>query len=449
MPASGWLQGAFGALEVTPLVEAALTGVAMTTLPPGSDLEPVTLALNYFRPVPGQPGNLLARARVVNASRFFTFAEVEIEDPQGRQIVHGASHSRIRRIEPPPPPAPAELRPIDEPLYATPDPIFRSVPGGALPRETWEANDGHTVMRMFTADVSPFPYMTLMGIGYPEVERGRVVTTFPANEWFCAYSRSVAPGVIASLGYVASFCAEYTLVELGESLVALDQVIHFHRPIPCDGRQLRAEASASRQEKDRIVADAYVYDGEGNVAARGHGLGAVVDRAQRQKRHALEAKRVLATLLFTDIVDSTGHAERLGDARWHALLDEHRTIVRGEIARCEGSEISTAGDGFFARFDSPARALECARAARDAVRRLGIELRAGIHTSECEMRGRELTGVAVHIAARVEAAAAPGEIFVSAVVKDLAAGSGMRFEDRGEHTLKGVPGEWRLYSLAG
>lgn len=181
MPASGWLQGALGALEVTPLVEAALTGVAMTTLPAGSDLEPVTLALNYFRPVPGQPGNLLARARVVNASRFFTFAEVEIEDPQGRQIVHGASHSRIRRIEPPPPPAPVELHAIDEPLYATPDPILRPVPGGVLPRETWEANDGLTVMRMFSADASPFPYRALVGIGYSAVERGRIVNTFPAR----------------------------------------------------------------------------------------------------------------------------------------------------------------------------------------------------------------------------------------------------------------------------
>ena len=124
-----------------------------------------------------------------------------------------------------------------------------------LPRETWEANDSHAVMRMFTADASMFPYRTLMGIGYSAIERGCIESTFAANEWFCAYSRSVAPGVIASLGYAAGFSAEYTLLELGESLVALDdQVIHFYRPIPCDGRQLRAEASASRQEQDRVVA---------------------------------------------------------------------------------------------------------------------------------------------------------------------------------------------------
>ena len=447
MPASEWLQGALGALEVTPLVEAALTGVAMTTLPPGSDLEPVTLAMNYFRPVPGHPGNLLARARVVNASPFFTFAEVEIEDPQGRQIVHGASHSRFRRIEPPPPPAPVELRAIDEPLYATPDPILRATPAG-VPRETWESADGYTVLRMFAAGASSFPYMTLMGVGYSAVERGRVVNTLPASEWFGAYSRFVTPGVIASLGYAACFSAEYTLLELGESLVALDQAIHFHRPIPCDGRRLRAEASASRQERDRVVADVLVYDGDGNVVARGHGLGGVIDRAQRQKRHAREAKRILATLLFTDIVDSTGHAERLGDARWHALLDQHRALVRGEITRYEGIEIDTAGDGFFARFDSPARALECARAVRAAVHRLGIEIRIGIHTGECELRGRDLAGVAVHVAARVAATAQPGDVLVSSVVKDLAAGSGMHFEDRGEHTLKGLPDKWRLYSFA-
>ena len=116
--------------------------------------------------------------------------------------------------------------------------------------------------------------------------------------------------------------------------------------------------------------------------------------------------------------------------------------------RCEGLEIDTAGDGFFVRFESPARAIECARGVRAAVQRLGLEVRAGIHTGECELQGRGLSGIAVHIAARIQGAAAPGEILVSGTVRDVAAGSALRFEDRGEHTLKGLPDRWRLYALA-
>jgi class 3 adenylate cyclase len=175
----------------------------------------------------------------------------------------------------------------------------------------------------------------------------------------------------------------------------------------------------------------------------------IIPGAARQKRPAPEAKRILATLLFTDIVGSTEQAEQLGDARWRALLDQQRAIIRREMAQREGVEVDTAGDGFLARFDSPARALECARVVRDDARRLGIELRAGVHTGECELQGGKLSGIAVHIAARVQTAAGPGQIFVSATVKDLAIGSAMRFEDRGVHSLKGVPGEWRLYSLIG
>jgi class 3 adenylate cyclase len=158
-------------------------------------------------------------------------------------------------------------------------------------------------------------------------------------------------------------------------------------------------------------------------------------------------KRILATLLFTDIVGSTEHARRLGDGGWRAVLSQLHSAVRAEIARCEGTEVDTAGDGFFVRFDSPARALDCARAAREAVKRLGIDIRVGIHTGECELQGRTLTGMAVHVAARIQGLAGPGDILVSSTVKDIVVGSDARFEDRGQHSLKGMPGEWRLLSL--
>jgi class 3 adenylate cyclase len=157
---------------------------------------------------------------------------------------------------------------------------------------------------------------------------------------------------------------------------------------------------------------------------------------------------VLATVLFTDLVASTERAAELGDRSWRDLLERHHALVRRELERFRGLEIDTAGDGFFASFDGPARAILCARELVDQVRSLGLEVRAGIHTGECERVGDSLAGIAVNVGARVSAAAGPGEVLVSGTVKDLVAGSGIEFEDRGERELKGVPGSWRVYSVA-
>ena len=157
---------------------------------------------------------------------------------------------------------------------------------------------------------------------------------------------------------------------------------------------------------------------------------------------------MLATVLFTDIVGSTEHASRLGDQRWGELLERHNDGIRRQLAQFHGRELDTAGDGFLARFDGPGRAIACARAAVESVRPLGLELRAGVHTGECQVLDGKLGGIAVHIGARVAAEAGPGEVLVSQTVRDLVAGSGIVFDDRGVTPLKGVPGDWRLYSVA-
>ena len=162
-----------------------------------------------------------------------------------------------------------------------------------------------------------------------------------------------------------------------------------------------------------------------------------------------DTDRVLATILFTDIVGSTERAIALGDRQWRELLERYYSIARRELARFRGREIDTAGDGVFAAFDGPARAIRCASRLRDEVRSLGIEVRSGLHAGECEVLGEKISGVAVHIGARVAAAAAAGEVLVSHTVKDLVAGAGIRFESRGTHVLKGVPGEWSLFVVAG
>jgi class 3 adenylate cyclase len=165
------------------------------------------------------------------------------------------------------------------------------------------------------------------------------------------------------------------------------------------------------------------------------------------ERPVIEVDRVLTSIMFTDIVDSTERAVVLGDRQWRGLLDAHDRLVREELRRHRGREINTTGDGFVASFDGPARGIRCARTILAGARAVGIEVRAGLHTGECEVRGTDIGGLAVHVASRVAALAEPGQVLVTATVKDLVAGSGLYFADRGEHVLKGVPGAVRLFAV--
>jgi class 3 adenylate cyclase len=160
-------------------------------------------------------------------------------------------------------------------------------------------------------------------------------------------------------------------------------------------------------------------------------------------------ERMLATVLFTDVVDSTRVAAELGDRRWLERLDAHQHAVRVALGRYNGREVKTIGDGFLATFDGPARAIRCAREIHSSSEPLGVQVRAGLHAGECELIGDDIGGIAVHIAARVSALAGAGEVLVSRTVKDLVVGSGIEFSDRGDHTLKGVPDTWQLYAVSG
>ena len=166
-------------------------------------------------------------------------------------------------------------------------------------------------------------------------------------------------------------------------------------------------------------------------------------------RHSATPERVLSTVLFTDIVGSTERAATVGDRQWRALLEDHDDLVRRQLEHHRGREVKTLGDGFLATFDGPARAVQCARDLAEQIASVGLAVRAGIHTGECEVIGDDIGGMAVHLAARVAALAGPGEVLVTGTVRDLVIGSALQFEDRGRHTLKGVPGEWSLYAATG
>ena len=205
----------------------------------------------------------------------------------------------------------------------------------------------------------------------------------------------------------------------------------------------------------RVLADSipnarYVeLDGSDHLAFAGD-QDAILDEVEEfitGERREREPERVLATVLFTDIVSSTERAAAAGDREWRGILERHDELVRSELARFRGHEVKQTGDGFLAAFDGPARAVQCAASITQRVRPLGIEVRAGVHTGECELRGGDIAGLAVHIGARVGACAGSGEVLVSSTVKDLVVGSGISFSDRGARELKGVPGEWRLFAV--
>jgi len=439
-----------GQLEVIPLMTAALEGACTTALQEGQVAEPLFFAINPFRPTRPHPGNLLARARILNSARLFVFAEVQLEDPEGRHVAHGTMQAAIRRVEPTPPPPPDRLPQVEEPVYETPDPYLRSY-GADLASTAWEQRDGLEIVREFVeghlAGILSDPVIELYGLELDHVEEGRAVTTMPASEWFCGIDRNLSSYALAGLADMAGWLAVYTHHKAGTSLVGLEANVRFLRTVVPDGRRLRAESRMIEEAPNRFVGDTRIYDADGRLVVVHTGCIARLDISQRAPRRRREPRRVLATLLFTDIVDSTAHIERLGDAAWRALLEEQRAAVRREVSRHGGTELDTAGDGFFARFESPAAAIAAARAARLAAQKLGIKIRAGVHTGECEVDGVKLAGMAVHVAARIQGEAEPGELLVSSTVKDLAVGSGLRLEDRGEHALKGVPDPWRLYRV--
>lgn len=262
----------------------------------------------------------------------------------------------------------------------------------------------------------------------------------PLRRWFAARARGAAsPGAARDLILMNSE------IDVRNVLGAVHApTLVLHRAGDLDSRPEEGRYIAERIEGARFVP----LEGDDHLpAVRPDEILDEVEEFLTGVRRGPEPDRVLATVVFTDIVRSTERAAELGDRRWRELRSAHDSTVRRELERFRGREVDAAGDGFLATFDGPARAVRCAAAIRDAVSPLGLEVRAGVHTGEVELEGEHVRGIAVHTGARVGALAEAGEVLVSSTVKDLTAGSGLEFEDRGAHELKGVPGEWRLYAV--
>jgi class 3 adenylate cyclase/pimeloyl-ACP methyl ester carboxylesterase len=263
------------------------------------------------------------------------------------------------------------------------------------------------------------------------------------QRWFLRYLRaSVGPGaLVAEIRRYLATDVRTVLSAVHVPTLILQDVHGTRVNSPEAGRYLRDHIPGARLVELAGNDQHHWYWGSDSIAGSIGGFLADV------RDEEADFDRVLATVLFTDIVGSTEKAAEVGDRRWGELVHAHHASVRALLARYRGKEVDTAGDGFFATFDGPVRALRCAKAIVDSVETLGIEVRAGLHTGECEVIDNKMGGLAVNIGSRIGGLARPSEVLASQTMKDLVAGSGLRFEDRGAHQLKGVPGEWRLFAL--
>jgi uncharacterized protein (TIGR00369 family) len=424
---SPWFEIYDGFVDLSATAEVSIFVAALSGAPAGSYVRPVNMSIRYLRPCTVGNEALLARGRILHAGSNFTTAESLIEDVLGRAVAHATGSVLVLPMDPPPPPLSRPLDTVDEPVYPTPAPAFRPLP--------------HRSHEMLP------PIGQFLGIEIIDASKGSATVRMPASEWFSRSFRDVAPGLVAAQAYVAATVAMRDLPSPDERWVTIEVTTSFLAPVMPDGRTLTTKAAIGARRDSVIVLDVETTDADGRAVLTGRGTLLLRERAPRPGLRP--ADRVLLTVLFTDLVASTERAGRLGDARWGELLAEHHAVVRRQLELFKGQEVKTTGDGFLMTFDSPTRAVGCARAIREGVARLGLEVRAGVHTGECEVASGDVAGVAVHVAARLQALAQPGEIVVSSTVKDLAAGSGIEFEDRGEYDLKGVPGTWKLFAVEG
>jgi len=444
MPASPWLQSADGSIEVRMLLEEALALAVTTGAPAGHEVRTAALSINQLRAPGLDSESFVARARTLNSGSLFTLAEVHAEDATGRAVAHATGSFLIRPIDPEPPPFRQTTDPVDEPGYAAPDPYLRPL-AGTFPFAGWQEDGGlEWIRRYVVGDVPGMPILRLLNGRAIDVDEGHLRIVIPATQWLCSRSAELAGGALATVAFFG-LGAVVSVAPPGYGVGTVEQSITLLRPVLPDGRALLSQGSVVHHAGDLVVSTVEVTDADGNRVALGYQTGVL---RERRASRSSPAERMLATVLFTDIVGSTTHAEDLGDARWRERLDEHHAVVRNELAVFKGREIKTTGDGFLAIFDSPGRAVQAARSIRDAVGRIGLEVRAGLHTGECEVAGADVAGIAVHIASRAQAFAGPGEVVVTSTVRDLVTGSGLRFDNRGRQQLKGIDGDWELFALA-
>jgi class 3 adenylate cyclase len=442
---SPWFDNGQGNMILTPIAEIGMYAAALTGVPPAIEPRTANLSMRYLRPCTLDSESVLLRARILHAGSAFTTVEALIEDRLGRAVAHATSSVLMYPMDPEPPPMAAPLRAVEQPVYATPSPARRPLRRSG---EQWPGPGWDRVRRGLPPDereplVLP-PIASFVGTRILEVSPGRVRIAVPASNWFLNMYGTATAGMVGVAGETATGLAMASVVEPGQQIRVNHTGQSFLVPVVPAGQELVADASI-RYRGDVIVAEAVVSAPDGTTVAVSQMT--CVLRGGESGRHARPPERLLLTVVFTDLVGSTELAARLGAERWRSLLEEHHALVRRQLELHRGREVKCTGDGFLATFDSPTRAVAFAKAARDGLDALDLAVRIGIHAGECEVMGSDVGGLAVHVASRIEAAAAPREVLVSSTVHDLLIGSGVVFVDHGRHALKGIEGEHQLWEV--
>lgn len=443
-PVSPWLQHPDGVLEIGFLGDVVCGMAGDTVLKPGVMLVPLEGSYRPLRRLQAECRTLIGRANVVRTTRDWVYVRGVVEDDEGRTVADFSMQAAQRPVGFPVPEVPPDFEPIVMPSYGTPDPHMRPLPPDKHAVIDHFRRDGciPTFQAIAAGQLSMPPLYSLFGVHPLHAERGSVTTELATSRWLrSVHPTDVGPPYLRTQAVSTGVAALWTV--LPED--AWPAIVGFHTTFvdaaPSDGRRIVARATAERLGVDMVRAEVETVDGDRPLAV------SVVSAHVRPKRStAPRGSRSLATVLFTDLVDSTNRASELGDHAWNVLLERHQRLVRRRLQDHHGREIKSTGDGFLVTFETPTAAVECACDIREAVRGLDLEIRAGLHAGEIEFTGGDVAGIAVHVAARVQSAATPGEVWVSETVKGLLTGSGIDLEDRGVHDLKGVDDNMHLWS---
>jgi uncharacterized protein (TIGR00369 family) len=452
MPASAWWQSAAGVFlagTTAFVADMALSSSVVTSAPPGIGVTTSELSVSFLRAATIRSQTIIGRGRLIHATRSLGLAEATLEDARGRLLGHASSRCVLFRADP------EILAARRLPEARAPDlaePYLREVEGEVYGQEYWDATAGLTVMQQLADGIVRPPCFRLLGLRGVEAQEGAMTMAMAASGWLCNGFGVLYSGAVAFLADAAITLAAGTTVPAATAFSTIDLKLYFLRPVlPADG-ELIARATVTHRGRTIAIANCEVTGPDGALIAQAAGSVLILPGRHWERpvqvadEITAESGRVLTTVLFTDIAGSTRRVAELGDDRWRRVLAEHHAIVREQIRRFRGREVDTAGDGFLIAFDGAARAVRCAMAVREHLRRIGLEIRSGVHAGECEESGGKLVGIAVHIGARLLGIAEPGEVVVSSTVRDLVAGSGIEFDDRGEHTLKGIADQWHLYA---
>jgi uncharacterized protein (TIGR00369 family) len=452
MPASAWWQSAAGVFlaGTTAFVADMAPGSSvLTSASAGMGVTTSELSVSFLRAPTIRSQTITGRGRLIHATRSLGLAEAALTDARGRLLGHASSRGVLFRADPE---ILAARRLPESRASDLAEPYLREVEGDVYGQEYWDATAGLAVMQQLADGGTRPPCFRLLGIRAMQAFEGSMTMAMAASGWLCDGFGVLYAGAIAFLADAAITLAAGTTVPPGTAFSTIDLKLYLLRPVlPADG-ELIARARVVHRGRTIAIANCEITGPDGALIAQAAGSVLILPgRHWERPVHVAdeitaESSRVLTTVLFTDIVGSTRRAAELGDDRWGQVLAEHHAIIREQIRRFRGREVDTAGDGFLIAFDGATRAVRCAMAVRERLRRIGLEVRSGVHAGECDESGGKLVGIAVHIGSRLLGIAQPGDVLVSSTVKDLVAGSGIEFDDRGEHTLKDIAGPWHLYT---